>query len=170
MSLGMWRLMSLGKLLAQLLLSLLTHLCYVCFRCFLQQPLWPVSWNRQMPMPCSSLGKNPGGQMSMTHIWAFLGFCILMGINRLPALHHYWSADLLFQYHPIAECTFRGHFLSIWWFLHFSTTSIRHHHKVPMVDQSQHKVTMVDIRISLINSTRSRSFVEDPPSNLSCGG
>ena len=31
-----------------------------------------------------------------TDIWAFLGVCILMGINRLPALHHYWSANPLF--------------------------------------------------------------------------
>ena len=54
-----------------------------------------------------------------TDIWKFLRFCVLMGINQLPALHHYWKADALLHYQPIAECISRGHFLSIWWFLHF---------------------------------------------------
>ena len=57
--------------------------------------------------------------VSDTNIWAFHGFCILMGINRLPALHHYWGADPLFHYHPIAERISRDRFLSIWRFLHF---------------------------------------------------
>ena len=66
------------------------------------------------------LGENPRWtDVTDTEIWAFLGFCILMGINRLPALHHYWSADPLFHYQPIAECISRGRFLSIWRFLHF---------------------------------------------------
>ena len=66
------------------------------------------------------LGENPRWtDVTDTDIWAFLGFCILMGINRLPALHHYWSPDPLFHYQPIAECISRGRFLSIWQFLHF---------------------------------------------------
>ena len=46
-------------------------------------------------------------------IWAFLGFAILMGINHLPALHHYWSKDEQLHYKPIAD-------LAIWRFLHFT--------------------------------------------------
>ena len=66
------------------------------------------------------LGENPRWtDVNDTDIWAFLGFCILMGINQLPALHHYWSADPLFHYHPIAERISRDRFLSIWRFLHF---------------------------------------------------
>ena len=26
-------------------------------------------------------------------IWAFFGFCLLMGINRLPQLHLYWNTN-----------------------------------------------------------------------------
>ena len=31
---------------------------------------------------------------------AYFGFCILMGINRLPALDDYWSSDLTLRYPP----------------------------------------------------------------------
>ena len=53
-------------------------------------------------------------------IWAFLGFALLMGINRLPALHHYWSKDKQLHYAPIADRIPRDRFLAIWRFLHFT--------------------------------------------------
>ena len=31
----------------------------------------------------------PWEEVTANDVWAFFGFCILMGINRLPALHHY---------------------------------------------------------------------------------
>ena len=43
-----------------------------------------------------------------------------MGINHLPALHHYWSTDSLLHYAPVAERITRDRFLSIWRFLHFT--------------------------------------------------
>ena len=36
-------------------------------------------------------------------LWAFLGFALLMGINRLPQLRLYWSTDPVLHYPPIAE-------------------------------------------------------------------
>ena len=33
-------------------------------------------------------------------IWAFLGFALLMGINRLPQLHLYWNTNPAFHYLP----------------------------------------------------------------------
>ena len=56
-------------------------------------------------------------------IWAFFGFAILMGINRLPALHHYWSKDEQLHYKPIADRIPRDRFLAIWRFLHFTDNS-----------------------------------------------
>lgn len=46
-------------------------------------------------------------------ILAFLGFAILMGINQLPALLHYWWRDPIFHYSPIAEHISRDCFLDI---------------------------------------------------------
>ena len=53
-------------------------------------------------------------------LWAFLGFALLMGINRLPQLRLYWSTDPVYHYLPIAERITRDRFLAIWRFLHFS--------------------------------------------------
>ena len=53
-------------------------------------------------------------------IWAFLGFALLMGINRLPQTHLYWNKDPVFHYLPIAERIPRDRFMAIWRFLHFT--------------------------------------------------
>ena len=52
-------------------------------------------------------------------VLAFIGFSILMGINQLPALVHYWRRDPYFRYSPIADRIPRDRFLDIWRFLHF---------------------------------------------------
>ena len=52
-------------------------------------------------------------------ILAFLGFAILMGINKLPALVHYWCKSSIFRYSPIADRISRDCFLEFWRFLHF---------------------------------------------------
>ena len=56
-------------------------------------------------------------------IWAFLGFALLMGINRLPQLHLYWNTNPAFHYLPIAERITRDRFMAIWRFLHFTSNS-----------------------------------------------
>ena len=53
-------------------------------------------------------------------IYAFLGIAILMGVNQLPALAHYWRKDPIFHYSPIADSISRDQFLAIWRFLHFA--------------------------------------------------
>ena len=52
-------------------------------------------------------------------IRAFLGFALLMEINRLPQLRLYWNANPVFHYLPIGEWITRDRFLDIWRFLHF---------------------------------------------------
>ena len=65
----------------------------------------------------------PWREVSDSDIWAFFGFCILMGINHLPALHHYWSSDPIFHYAPVADLISRDRFLAIWHFMHFTHAS-----------------------------------------------
>ena len=48
-----------------------------------------------------------------------LGFCVLMGINHLPALDDYWSKDPMYHYSPIADRITRDHFCNISRYLHF---------------------------------------------------
>ena len=54
---------------------------------------------------------------------AYLGFCILMGINRLPALDDYWSSDPTLRYSPIADRISRDRFREISRYLHFVDNS-----------------------------------------------
>ena len=56
-------------------------------------------------------------------IWAFLGFMILMGINQLPSLVHYWRTDPIFRYSPVADRISRDKFLQILRFIHFVDNS-----------------------------------------------
>ena len=50
---------------------------------------------------------------------AYLGFCILMGINHLPALDDYWSTDPTLHYSPVADRITRDRFREISRYLHF---------------------------------------------------
>ena len=54
-------------------------------------------------------------------IRAFLGFALLMGINRLPQIHLYWNQQLEFYYAPITERITRDRFMAIWQYLHFTS-------------------------------------------------
>ena len=53
----------------------------------------------------------------------YLGFCVLMGINQLPALDDYWSSDLTLCYSPIADRISRDRFQEISRCLHFVDNS-----------------------------------------------
>ena len=54
---------------------------------------------------------------------AYLGFCILMEITRLPALDDYWSSDHTLRYSPIADRIARDCFREISRYLHFVDNS-----------------------------------------------
>ena len=49
----------------------------------------------------------------------YLRFCILMGINHLPALDDYWSTDPTLHYSPRADRITRDRFREISCYLHF---------------------------------------------------
>ena len=50
---------------------------------------------------------------------AYLGFHILMGINRLPEIRDYWARDAKLHYSPIASRISRDRFEEISRYLHF---------------------------------------------------
>ena len=52
-------------------------------------------------------------------LWAFFGFALLMGINRLPQIHLYWSTQPEYHYSPVADRITRDRFLAILRFMHF---------------------------------------------------
>ena len=69
------------------------------------------------------LGENSNWSMNEEDMLAFLGFCILMGINQLPSLKDYWRKDKHFRYAPIADRIPRDNFFQILRFLHFVDNS-----------------------------------------------
>ena len=58
-------------------------------------------------------------KITREEIKAYLGFCVLMGINHLPALDDYWSKDPMYHYSPIADRITRDRFCDISRYLHF---------------------------------------------------
>ena len=59
-------------------------------------------------------GTNKVWETDADEIRAHMGFMILMGINKLPEIHDYWSVDPTFRYAPIAD-----RFEEITRYLHF---------------------------------------------------
>ena len=64
-------------------------------------------------------GNSKWTDVTESDIWAFLGFMILMGINRLPGLRHYWNTSPIFRYAPVADRITRDRFTEIMRYIHF---------------------------------------------------
>ena len=69
-------------------------------------------------------GPPPTWETDTEEICAYLGFAILMGINKLPDLYDYWSTNELYHYFPIASRITRKRFLELSRFLHFADNGI----------------------------------------------
>ena len=65
-------------------------------------------------------GKDKQWSTNAEEIRAYLGFAILMGINRLPEIRDYWSTDENLRYAPIADRITRDRFEEITRYLHFA--------------------------------------------------
>ena len=73
---------------------------------FSHQPLWEQSSMRRTNMHGRFWGMRQAASgkwedVDADDISAFLGFALLMGINRLPQLHLYWNTNPAFHYLPI---------------------------------------------------------------------
>ena len=58
--------------------------------------------------------------ITVKELKAFIGFCLLMGVNRLPAIYDYWKRDPFYRYSPIADRISRKRFRDLFRFLHFA--------------------------------------------------
>ena len=59
-------------------------------------------------------------QITREELQAYFGFCVLMGINHLPALDDYWSTDPTLHYSGIASRITRDRFRELTRYLHFA--------------------------------------------------
>ena len=87
--------------------------------------------------------------LTTTHISIYLGFAILIGINRLPDRYDYWSTSELFHYFPTAPRIPRKRFLKLSRFLHFTDNATI----PPQGDSHDGYVSDVDIYTGRDNST-----------------
>ena len=70
---------------------------------------------------CSSTIWEP---LTITELKAWMGFSILMGLVRIPALSDYWSKNPIFNYQPVASRITRTQFFNITKYLHFTDNSL----------------------------------------------
>ena len=78
---------------------------------------------------------------------------ILMGINKLPTLHHFWKKDSTFRYSRIADRISRNSFLEISRFLHFMDNSL---YNTTMTDPSYDRLW----KLRPLITAHSKSFVD----------
>ena len=58
--------------------------------------------------------------ITVEELKAFIGFCLLMGVSRLPTIYDYWKRDPFLRYSPIADRISRKRFRDLFRFLHFA--------------------------------------------------
>ena len=63
---------------------------------------------------------NKWDKMAEDEFRAYLGFNILMGINKLPFIDDYWSRNPLLHYSPVADRITRDRFRDLSRYLHFA--------------------------------------------------
>ena len=57
--------------------------------------------------------------VTVEELLAYFGFCVLMGIVKLPSIDDYWRTDLYLHYDPIASRITRDRFREIRQYMHF---------------------------------------------------
>ena len=57
--------------------------------------------------------------ITIEELKAYFGFCILMGIVKLPSISDYWKKNPIFRYEPISSRVTRDRFWQIRRYLHF---------------------------------------------------
>ena len=73
--------------------------------------------------------------MTVEEIKAYIGFMILMGITKLPAISDYWKLDEVLHYAPIARRISKNRFFDIQRYLHFVDNSSLSPHTSPDYDK-----------------------------------
>ena len=91
------------------------------FKLFLTTALVTSIVEQTNTYACQMLGEagSQWEEVISDDIWAFLGFCIMVGINKVPALHQYWSSKDMYYNKAIASRIPRDRFFAILRYLHF---------------------------------------------------
>ena len=58
--------------------------------------------------------------ITIDELCAYMGFMILMGIVKLPAIYDYWKKDAIYHYSPVASRISRDRFFELHRYLHFA--------------------------------------------------
>ena len=95
-------------------------------------------------------------QITREELQAYFGFCILMGINHLPALDDYWSTDPTLHYSGIASRITRDRFRELSHYLHFADNATL----APREDPGYDRLGMVRAVIDHLSSRF--SYIYDP--------
>ena len=74
-------------------------------------------------------------QLKVDELRAYFGFCMLMAVNRLPAVEDYWKRDPVYNYSPIASRISRDRFREIGRYLHFVDNATLEPHGHPAYDR-----------------------------------
>ena len=74
---------------------------------------------------------NPWEDVIMKDIESFLGITIVMGINNLPSMKHYWNNDNVFHNSFISSTMSRNRFLQIFYNLHLADNSLEPKNESP---------------------------------------
>ena len=77
--------------------------------------------NRYAGQVLAAKGSSKQWKTTAEEVRAYFGFCILMGVCKLPELRDYWSTDPCLHYPPIADKISRDRFEEITRYLHFVT-------------------------------------------------
>ena len=76
--------------------------------------------NRYAGQVLAAKGSSKQWKTTAEEVRAYFGFCILMGMCKLPELRDYWSTDPRLHYAPIADKISRDRFEDITRYLHFA--------------------------------------------------
>ncbi len=88
--------------------------------------------------------------VTQAEIETYLGFMILMGVNRLPSLYDYWKKDPTFHYSPIASRITRDRFLEISRYLHFTDNTM---YNIQRTDQQYDKIWKIRPIVNAVHDT-----------------
>ena len=98
--------------------------------------------------------------ITVEELKAFIGFCLLMGVKRLPAIYDYWKRDPFYRYSPIADRISRKRFRDLFRFLHFADNEtlvprgVDGHDRLgkvrPLIDYGASRLLVPDLKHSLI--------------------
>ena len=108
------------------------------FHLFFTEALFEIVVNETNKYAAACMGQEKfqyWEEVTVEEIKAYIGFMILMGITKLPAISDYWKLDEVLHYAPIARRISKNRFFDIQRYLHFVDNSSLSPHTSPDYDK-----------------------------------